>query len=232
MIVQGHPQAAQMEAVLVQRNERLIWNVVHRYRHTFLEKGDLFVEGVCGFLHAIRRWQPERNLRLTTYAVHWIRQHIGRAVEQGGAIRVPSHAHEFLPKVKRAMAELGPQAGEQELSEATGLKLASVRTALMAIEIEQLYSLDSPVHEDGSPLSDLVALVAPSTEHEALARVEALELQGLVARLPDKQRQVIQSRIMGDATLSEAGEIVGLSRERARQLEVMALKTLKGQVTR
>lgn len=233
MICQAHPQTRQIEAILVELNSNLIWSVVNRYPRELMPSGDLFSEGVAGFLKAVRRFDPTRNFKLTTFAVHWIRQSVGRALEEYKLIRVPSHAQEGSVHVRRAQDALGSGATAEEIALHAGLPLTKVKSILRGMAVGHFLSLDAPLIEDGAPLeSILVEHATPSAEAEALEHLESLDLHSLLHRLPEREQEVMQLRFVDLMTLSETGARLGISRERARQLEVQALRFLRKCLTR
>lgn len=228
MIAQGHPQVRELESVLVARNDRLIWSVLHRYPRNIVSQEDLFLEGTMGLLKAARRFDPARNLKLTTFAVQWIRQHVGRAFEESGLIRVPSHAQEGLIQVRKAKDALGSGATAEQIASHTRLSLAKVRTILRGMEVGHFLSLDAPLIEDGSPLeSILVEHAWPSAEESALSNLEREDLSDLIGGLPAREQEIMRMRFIEQVPLAQVGEQLGLSRERVRQLEVKALRHLK-----
>jgi RNA polymerase primary sigma factor len=146
---------------LIERNLRLVVSVAKRYRGMGLPFEDLIQEGNLGLIKAAERFDPEKGNRFSTYAIWWIRQAIGRAIEdKGPAIRLPVHAQEKARKMTRVRGELsaklGRQSTDEEVAERLGWTAREVR-ALTGLLLD-VFSLDRPVgaENDSRELSEFV----------------------------------------------------------------------------
>ena len=221
---------------LVQANLRLVVSVAKRYRHAELSFLDLVQEGNLGLIKAVDKFQYRRGFKFSTYAVWWIRQAISHAiVDTGRTIRLPAHMVDALKRVtvaRRALeTELGRDPTVTELAART--RIAADKVMLVLKSAAPVVSLDAPVGEnivfgefvpdDGVPSPE-----APILDEDINARAR-LALRSL----GERERQVLELRFgISNArpyTLAEVGNRLGVSRERVRQIEIMALARLRRQ---
>jgi RNA polymerase primary sigma factor len=219
----------------VEANQRLVFTVARRFRGHSLEFEDLVQEGNLGLIRAVERFDPERGLRFSTYAVWWIRQAIQRAIEERGRlIRLPGHATEEAARLWRAVDQLAA-----DLERAPDLAEAARASGLDADRARELaqvtlrpVSLESTVDANGEvTLGD----VLPGSGDDPEEEIERAAIADLVQRgldeLPERSRQVLELRFgLEDGqprTLVEVGQALGISRERARQLEAEGMRRLR-----
>ncbi|BCH32288.1 RNA polymerase sigma factor RpoD [Mesorhizobium sp. L-8-10] len=215
----------------------LVVSTARRYqRRTSLELLDLIQEGNLGLMHAVEKYNYRRGVKVSTYAVWWIRQSIARAItDKGRTIRVPVHMAETAGKVLRERRIVqqrdGRDAEAAEIASRTGLSLEHVERALTLVQ--EPTSLDLPVGEDGdATLGDLIEArdaVNPHEAAEASALRESIALA--LGELTPREQRILQMRFgIGDSsehTLEEVGKVFGVTRERIRQIEARALGKLR-----
>jgi len=222
---------------LARAHLRLVVSVAKRYRgRSSLEFLDLVQEGNLGLMHAIEKFDHRRGVKVSTYAVWWIRQAIARAIaDQGRMIRVPVHMKEVAARVFRAQRQLvqlnGHEPTKADIVQRSGVSAEVVET-VMSLAPEPT-SLDLPVGEDGdATIGDFVA--APTTtDPHTIAEASALKrhVAEALSELTEREQKVLRMRFglagMNEHTLEDVGKLFGVTRERIRQIEAKALEKLR-----
>ncbi|HEY0753678.1 MAG TPA: sigma-70 family RNA polymerase sigma factor [Ktedonobacteraceae bacterium] len=227
---------------LIECNLRLVISIARRYTSTGVPLIDLIQEGNLGLMRAAEKFDYQRGCHFGTYATWWIRQAVSRAAgEHSRLIHLPEHVATRLRKVRRVAAQLSQENGLDPLPEQIALacEMPVGEVADLLGIIEQPVSLDAPVDDEArySLADTLEDSAAPAPAETASQHLLGEELHRALAVLTPRERSVITLRYgIGDGrsrTLLEVGKELGISRERVRQLEVVALmklRTLSGNV--
>lgn len=234
-------QAGDEDAVreMVESNLRFVVAYAKRYRNPNVPFLDLIHEGNLGLIQAAKKYDPSQeghDVKFITYAVWWIRQAILHALaEHAGSFRLPQKQANTLYRMERIRSLLAERFAraptDKELSEELGISVEDVRVLTRASRSS--LSLNEPVDSEGdSELGDLLEQTGlPDTDELLLRESFSRALSDALAELPARERKVLELRFgLADdqpKTLREIGEVMGLSRERVRQIESRALNKLR-----
>ncbi|NOZ78274.1 MAG: RNA polymerase sigma factor RpoD/SigA [Acidobacteria bacterium] len=224
---------------LVEANLRFVVAYAKRYRNPNIPFLDLIHEGNLGLIQAAKKYNPFKkgqDVKFITYAVWWIRQAVLHALaEQAGTFRLPQKQANTLYRLERVRSALTEQLGRpptvEELADELGLSREDV-SVLSRVGLSSL-SLNEPVDANGdSELGDLLEQsVLPDTDERILRESFVSVLEDALSDLPEREKKVLELRFgfFDDQpkTLREIGRILGLSRERVRQIENRALAKLR-----
>jgi RNA polymerase primary sigma factor len=198
---------------------------------------DLIAAGNLGLIEAAKRFDPDREVKFISYAVWWIRQAIMQTIfQQTGAVRIPVKESLFISKVRetyeRLKEELDREPTIEEIAKEVDASVKKVRNALQVVRMP--YSLDMPLGKEGEDLTLLDVLSKKGTEDVERNIVEESlhkQLNSMLNVLDEREKAIIEHRfgLNGEEpkTLTEVGDILGISRERVRQIEQRALKKLR-----
>jgi RNA polymerase primary sigma factor len=235
-IAAGGPSGTQAKARLVESNMRLVVSIAKAYRSSGIPFEDLIQEGAIGLMTAAERFDPKRGYRFSTYATQWIRQAIGRAVDnKAKSIRLPAHVSESLRKLDKARAEMRRELGEdptlEQLAQRTGIATRKV-VALLNTTQEPI-SLDMPVgDEENTSLGSLLYdKTSPDPQEELIDTEMRDEIHSILSVLDEREQHIMRKRFGFDGeetyVLQQIGEELNISRERVRQIEAQALRKLR-----
>lgn len=221
---------------MIQANLRLVVKIAHDFSSFGLPLLDLISEGNIGLMKAVERFDPKKGGKLSTYASWWIKQSIKRALaNQSKTIRLPVHLVDKISKIRRVSAqlteELGREPSDEDIAEELGLAVAKV-THLKNVAIRPA-SLDASISsEDDTPFGDLVGDEKAEDPFEVLRDKDLRgEVGDLLGALDSRERSIIAFRFgLGggrERTLEEVGHKFGVTRERIRQLQNIALRKMR-----
>ena len=221
---------------MISANLRLVVKIAQDYSGYGLPLSDLISEGNIGLMKAVERFDPEKGGKLSTYAAWWIKQSIKRALaNQSKTIRLPVHMVDKIAKMRRISSMLGEALGreptDEELSEELGLprrKLAMLKQAS-----QRPTSLDAPINDgEATQYGEIIGDDSADNPLESLTDKNMHgELDDLLAVLDQHERRIIDERFglngKKPLTLEEVGREFGVTRERIRQLQNVALTKMR-----
>ena len=230
--------AGDQEAIrqMVNSNLRLVVSVAREYAGRGVPLLDLIQEGSIGLLAAARKFDYTLDFRFSTYATKWIRQGVTRCIlNHGQLIRVPLHTAERMRKIDQTRNRLRQESGEEPTDEqvAAACELPVAKVRQLTQLTPEMCSLDAPTGdgEDGTLAILLEDLQAPQPQEELIREELGRTMETLLGMLNDRQRQVLRLHFgMDDGvchSLEEIARLLGISKERVRQIEKQAMDKLQ-----
>jgi RNA polymerase primary sigma factor len=232
-IKKGDPEARER---MISSNLRLVVTIAHDYANLGLPLLDLISEGNIGLTKAVERFDPTKGAKLSTYAMWWIKQSIKRALaDQSKTIRLPVHLVDKVAKVRRVSLQMSDQLGREPTDDELGeeLGIAPENVARLRSTGIRPASLDAVIAEDDTTeLGEMIGDEESQTPFEWLRDKNLRgEVDGLIKLLDSREKKIISQRFGLDGgkpkTLEDVGKDFGVTRERIRQLQNIALAKLR-----
>jgi RNA polymerase primary sigma factor len=234
-----HIKVGDQEAIdkMVRANLRLVVKIARNYAGLGVPLMDLIAEGNMGLMKAVRRFDPEKGGKMSTYGAWWIKQSIKRALSnQSKTIRLPSHLLEKLTRMRKFIyahhEQFGREPNNAIIAEHMGVKPGQI-AHWKAMSVNPT-SLDAPIgDEDGGTFSEVIADVSSKTGYEVMDDLQVRRSVGhLLDHLDERELKILNFRYGLDGrepeTLEMVGERFAITRERVRQIQKSALEKLKG----
>jgi RNA polymerase primary sigma factor len=222
--------------LMIKANLRLVVKIARDYEGIGLPLLDLISEGNIGLMKAVERFDPAKGGKLSTYGSWWIKQSIKRALaNQSKTIRLPVHLVDKISKMRRTAMRLQEELGREPTDDELGMELGitGARVAQMRMAAIRPASLDAPIgDEDSNNFSEVVQDESADTPYEQLEEKTVTRmLQEMVKTLDTREATILRARFGLDGgpqkTLEEVGQKFGVTRERVRQIQNIALKKLR-----
>jgi RNA polymerase primary sigma factor len=231
----AHRRLNDLKVEMIRANLRLAIYIANRFRNRGVPFLDLIQEGNIGLMHALEKFEPSRGLKFITYAYWWVRQAVSRAVsEQYRTVRLPNHIDERRRKLLNVMGRLWGQYGRSPTSQELSVALGWTREEVEELQtmLQPVIRLQEPLAEDKGSLADILE-DHQTPQPDALLADDQLRrcLSNCLASLSEREAFIVRLRYGLESeqphTLQEVGDMLGLSRERVRQMEAQAFEKLR-----
>ena len=223
---------------MIVANLRLVVSIAKKYTYSNEPFRDLIQDGTMGLMKAVDRYQVERGFKFSTYATWWIRQSISRSISNNSrTIRIPVHVYDSQSKVRRVKRDYvnkhGIEPDLETVSKMSGIPLSTLR--LDSVYIDDTISLDNPIGDGNSTLIDSTKDTNNPDPEEYNKIIELEEfVTEILEVLNEREQKIIKMRYGIETevkTLGEIGILLGITRERVRQIEIVAIEKLREIIT-
>ena len=224
---------------MIQSNLRLVISIGKRYSKLGVPMMDLIEEGNLGLIKAVKKYNPNKGYRFSTYAAWWIKQYITRAIaNQGKTIRIPVYMTEIINRWKRVTEQLTQEYGRKPKSKeiAKRMRMTMKKVSEISEVATKISSLDAPIGDDGTgQFMDLIEDESTSSPMDNITETLRRErVDSLLERMNERERRILDLRFgLSDGTthtLGETAKYFGITRERVRQIESVALEKLRAYI--
>ncbi len=224
---------------MIQSNLRLVINIAKRYSKLGVPMMDLIEEGNLGLIKAVKKYNPNKGYRFSTYAAWWIKQYITRAIaNQGKTIRIPVYMTEIINRWKRVTEQLTQKYGRKPKTKeiARKMKISMKKVREISEIATKISSLDAPIGDDGTgQFMDLIEDEASSSPMDKVTdSLRRERVYKLLDKMNEREKKILDLRFgLSDGTTHTLGDTAkhfGITRERVRQIESAALEKLRGHI--
>lgn len=221
---------------MVAANLRLVIRIAKDYSNPGMTLSDMVAEGNLGLLRAVEEFDPDAGVRFSTYAAWWIKQSIKRAlINSGQPIHIPAYLSKLIRKWKISARELENKLGRPPTTQemAAAMKLSRKKAEIIEQGLQAVGAPSQIGSDESQAVAEMVADDAAMPEQSLMDACDEPYVRGLLEKLDARSRKILELRFGMDGydgpprTYKEVGELIGLTRERVRQLEKIALAQLK-----
>lgn len=216
-------------AKLVEENQGLVWNIARRFLGRGYDKEDIYQIGCMGFIKAIRRFDANFEVQLSTYAVPYILGEIKKFLRDDGPVKVSRSLKELNVKINELQKEYTNAGKELSLVEISKILKVPKEDIVLAIESAQsTESIESAKYSSGKSNKDLTLVETLSTnKDEANLITNKIAVQRMIEKLGDREKQIILLRFYKDKTQSEVAKILGISQVQVSRIEKKILEGMR-----
>lgn len=216
---------------LINNNKGLIWNIVKRFTSRGYETEDIYQIGCMGFIKAIKRFDTNFEVQISTYAVPYILGEIKRFIRDDGAIKVSRSTKELAMKILDIQKEYLNKTGE-EITISQIAKTLNISSEEVTFALDALRPVTSIYEESGSSEDDRALIDKISSDKdEAETLVDKLAVKQLIENLDNREKQVILLRFYKDKTQAQVAKVLGITQVQVSRIEKKILNSMKLKLT-